>query len=135
MTVSVPESQRLGHLVTVSPAEVAGEAAPFHCTDQTNARTRFETPTGAQSIAIFNDCEVAIRVVFNIAGTTEADSALGEAPAVGGGTISGVSYVRIPAGKFRVFGFPDPQDRLYYTDWLAESSISPGGVVWGHAIV
>lgn len=135
MTLSIPESQRLGHVIAVAPGDVAGEVAPFHVTDQTSQRTRFETPTGAQAIAIFNDCEVAIRVVFNLSSTTEANSALAESPSAGGGTITGVSYVRIPAGKFRVFSFPDPLDRLYYTDWKTESSVSPGGAVWGHATV
>lgn len=136
MTITaIPESQRLGHVPVVSPTQVAGLVAPFHAVDQSNTRTRFRTPTGAQRIIIFNDCDTYLRVVFNMESTTEAGNALAESPVTAGGEIAGVSYVRIPPGKYMERGFPDPLDRLLVTDWITESAQSPGGVVWGEAVV
>ena len=135
MTVSLPDHQRLGQIVAPSPSEVPGLVAPFDVIGQTNARTRFETPTGAQMIYIHNDCEVDILVVFNMSGASEADAALTEAAASAGGSVAGVSFRRVKAGTGRAFPFSDPTDRLYYTDWLTASSISPGGRVWGEAVL
>lgn len=135
MTATLPESQRLGLTAVVSPTQVAGSVAPFHVTGQTNARTRLQTPTGAQRILIVNDCDSYLRVVFNIDGTTEASNALAESPATAGGEVGGVSYIRIPPGKYIERGFPDPLDRLLVTDWITESAQSPGGGVWGEVTI
>jgi hypothetical protein len=135
MTISLPDYQRLGQMVSPSPSEVPGLVAPFDVNGQTTVRTRIETPTGAQMIFIQNDCEVDLLVVFNLSGTSEADAALAESAAAGGGVVAGVSYRRIKAGTGRAFPFPDQTDRLYYTDFKAASSISPGGRVWGEAVV
>lgn len=112
----------------VSLGGPAGQIARYHVAAQSNSRTRIEFPTGAKAIRIgffarqtdgakTADGEI-LKVVFNISGTTEAGNALAESASPPGGTISGVSYLAIPIDTVYEAAFPDPDDRLYYVDFL-----------------
>ncbi len=112
-----------------SPLEAAGQIARYHVIDQSTSRTRIEIPSGARSIRIFYSARrsagvedatgEALKIVFNIAGTTEADNALAEAGSAPGATISGVSYVLLPINSVYAQAFPSPDDRLQYVDFLS----------------
>lgn len=126
---TVAESiQSTAHALHVTlPSQVAGSIARYHVAAQSTTRSRIELPTGAKAIRIgyfarktdgasTADGEL-LKVVFNIAGTTEAASALAES-ASSPGTLSGVSYLAIPIDTVYEAAFPDPDDRLYYVDFL-----------------
>lgn len=121
-------------LHVTSQSQVVGEVVSYHVADQSTTRTRIELPTGAKAIRIFYSARKstssgaetrdavgeALRVVFNIASTTEADNALAESAASPGSSISGVSYLLIPIDTSYEAAFPDPADRLYYVDFLSD---------------
>lgn len=111
----------------VSPTQVSGTVARYHVAAQSTTRSRIELPSGAKAIRIgyfarqtdgakTADGEL-LKVVFNIASTTEAATALAES-ASSAGTLSGVSYLAIPIDTVYEAAFPDPDDRLYYVDFL-----------------
>jgi hypothetical protein len=116
----------------VLPSQVMGSIARYHVANQSTTRTRIELPTGAKAGRIVYSARKstssgaetrdavgeAIKVVFNIASTTEADNALAESAASPGGSIEGVSYLLIPIDSSYEQAFPDPADRLYYVDFL-----------------
>jgi hypothetical protein len=112
----------------VLPSQVPGQIARYHVAAQSTTRSRIELPTGAKAIRIgyfarktdgaaTADGEL-LKVVFNIAGTTEAGNALAETASSPGSTLSGVSYLAIPIDTVYEAAFPDPDDRLYYVDFL-----------------
>lgn len=119
-----------GILHAGSPSSIPGSIARYHIADQSTTRTRIELPTGAKAIRIHYNARVtgatvrdatgeALKVVFNIEGTTEADSALAEAASSPGGEITGVSYLLISINTSYEAAFPDQDDRLYYVDFLS----------------
>jgi hypothetical protein len=115
-------------LHVVAPSQVAGTIVRYHRTDQSTTRNRIELPSGAKAIRIFYSARKAagvadatgeaLKVVFNLAGTTEADNALAESASSSTGTITGVSYLLLPIDSAYEAAFPDPADRLYYVDFL-----------------
>jgi len=113
------------HVVT--PSQVAGSIARYHVEAQSTTRSRIELPSGAKAIRIgyfarktdgasTADGEL-LKVVFNISGTSEADTALAETASTAG-TLTGVSYLAVPIDTVYESAFPDPDDRLYYVDFL-----------------
>lgn len=107
---------------------VPGLLALYDVDAQSTSRTRIELPTGARRIVIFNGSDKDAKVVFNVAGTSEADSALGESASSAGGTVSGVSYVRVPSGKSYERSYPDDDDLLYYLDFVCVA-LSTGSII------
>lgn len=118
----------LHSLHVISPTQVSGSIARYHVAAQSTSRSRIELPTGAKAIRIgyfarktdgasTSDGEI-LKVVFNVSGTTEAGNALAETASSPGATISGVSYLAIPIDTVYETAFPDPEDRLYYVDFL-----------------
>ena len=124
---ATPAKKDLGASYVVSPAQVSGSVARYHVAAQSTTRSRIELPSGAKAIRIgyfarktdgaaTADGEL-LKVVFNIVGTTEAGNALAES-ASSPGALSGVSYLAIPIDTVYEAAFPDPEDRLYYVDFL-----------------
>jgi hypothetical protein len=119
----------LNALHVVAPSQVAGTIARYHVSDQSNSRTRIELPTGAKAIRIFYSARKAagvadatgeaLKVVFNIANTTTAGTALAESASSPGASITGVSYLVVPIDSSYEAAFPDTDDRLYYVDFLS----------------
>lgn len=119
---------RFGFAFVASPSQIPGSIARYHVANQSTTRSRILLPTGAKAIRIgyfarqtdgakTADGEL-LKVVFNIEGTTEAGTALAESASSPGGTLSGVSYLAIPIDAVYEAAFPDPDDRLYYVDFL-----------------
>jgi len=115
----------------------AGSTVYFDVADQSTSRTRIEIPSGARAISIFYSATitgatvrkatgVALKAVFNVAGTTEAGNALAESASAAGSTVSGVSYRRIPIDTAYAKDFPDDDDLLYYVDFLTAVAESGG---------
>ena len=117
-----------GHQLVALPSQVSGSIARYHVAAQSTTRTRIELPSGAKAIRIHYSARridgaetadgIGLKVVFNIAGTTEAGTALtgtGTAPT---GSIAGVDYALIPINSVYEQAYPDPADRLYYVDFL-----------------
>jgi hypothetical protein len=127
------DGESVSHLPVVTPSQATGSIARYHVADQSNSRTRIELPTGAKAIRIFYSARKstssgaeardavgeALKVVFNIASTTEAGNALGESASSPGASITGVSYLIVPIDTSYEAGFPDEDDRLYYVDFLS----------------
>lgn len=113
-------------VATVS--QISGSIARYHVAAQSTTRSRIELPSGAKAIRIgyfarqtdgakTADGEI-LKVVFNISGTTEAGNALAETASTPG-VLAGVSYLAIPIDTVYEAAFPDPDDRLYYVDFLS----------------
>lgn len=127
-----------GGVFVVPRGAESGQIAQYHVADQSTTRSRIELPTGAKSIRVFYSARrsagvedatgEALKLVFNIASTSEAGTALAES-ASAAGVLSGVSYVLLPINATYSKSFPDPDDRLYYVDFLSAVAEAGGSDV------
>lgn len=130
MFMAYGPSYELGGATRVAlPSQATGQVARYHVDSQSTTKTRIELPSGAKALRIFyadrdKAAGAALKVVFNIPGATESAAALAESAGTAGTTVSGVSYLLIPINTTYECAFPDPDDRLYFIDFLTVAAES-----------
>jgi len=122
-----PTKGAYGAPLSTPISQVPGQIGRYHVAAQSTSRSRIALPTGAKAVRIVYSARQTdgaktadgelLKVVFNLASTTEADSALAES-ASAPGVLAGVSYLAIPIDTSYESAFPDPDDRLHYIDFL-----------------